>query len=97
MTGYRVLARLLRTPVGEIDLIARRWGLLAVVEVKARAPGAEWTVTPAQRRRITRATAYALAQRPEWSQLDIRFDVILVRPWMLPTHLHGAWRPEAWG
>ncbi len=37
MRGYRILARRLRTPVGEIDIVARRRGTLAIVEVKARA------------------------------------------------------------
>jgi hypothetical protein len=36
LKGYRILARDLRTPVGEIDLIARRGRVLALVEVKAR-------------------------------------------------------------
>ncbi len=41
--GYRILARRFRTPHGEIDIVARRRGLLAFVEVKARA-------TPRRRR-----------------------------------------------
>jgi putative endonuclease len=36
LKGYRILARGFRTPVGEIDLVAARWGTLAIVEVKAR-------------------------------------------------------------
>src|ERR1700722_15777832 len=42
--GYRILARRFRTPVGEIDIVARRRGVLIFVEVKAResfADGAE--------------------------------------------------------
>ena len=35
--GYRILARRFRTPHGEIDIVARRGGLIAFVEVKARA------------------------------------------------------------
>jgi len=37
LKGYRVLARRLRTPAGEIDLIVRRGATIAFVEVKARA------------------------------------------------------------
>ena len=37
LRGYQVVARLFRTPLGEIDLIARRGRLLAFIEVKARA------------------------------------------------------------
>ena len=35
--GFRILARRWRSPVGEIDIIARRRTLLIFVEVKARA------------------------------------------------------------
>jgi hypothetical protein len=34
--GYRVLARRYKTPVGEIDIVARRGAALAFIEVKAR-------------------------------------------------------------
>ena len=33
--GYRILAQRVRTPVGEIDLIAEKSGIVAFVEVKA--------------------------------------------------------------
>ncbi|MFP3339830.1 YraN family protein, partial [Micrococcus sp. SIMBA_131] len=36
LKGYRILARRYRTKLGEIDLIARRGDLVAIVEVKAR-------------------------------------------------------------
>src|SRR5688572_7094159 len=34
--GYRILVRRFRTPVGEIDIVARRRKVLVFVEVKAR-------------------------------------------------------------
>ena len=37
LSGYRVLTRGYRVPVGEIDIVARRRDLLVFVEVKARA------------------------------------------------------------
>lgn len=36
LKGYRILARRFKTPVGEIDIVARRRGTLVFVEVKAR-------------------------------------------------------------
>src|SRR6202163_3120549 len=55
--GYRNLAKRFRTPYGEIDIVARRRGLLAFIEVKARASldEAAYAVTPRQQQRIIAA------------------------------------------
>jgi putative endonuclease len=55
--GFRILARRWRSPVGEIDIIARRRELLIFVEVKARdrIDDAAWSVTDRQRGRIAAA------------------------------------------
>ena len=37
LAGYSVLARRYKTKLGEIDIVVRRGGILAFVEVKARA------------------------------------------------------------
>jgi len=97
LLGYRVIARRLRTPAGEIDLIARRGGTLAMIEVKARrdADNAAEAITARQRSRILDATRWYLAGRPELAELDIRFDAMLVTPWRWPRHLPDAWRPDA--
>ena len=94
--GYRILARNLRTPVGEIDILARRGRTLAAVEVKSRADLAEAgeSLTHRQRRRIRRAMEYYLAARPDAAALDVRFDAMLVTPWRLPHHVIDAWRGE---
>ena len=96
LKGYRIVARGYRVPVGEIDIVARRGRTLAIVEVKARASAAEAAeaLGPRQRRRIGRAAALFLAQRPALAGLAVRFDVMLVRPWRLPRHLAGAWELE---
>ena len=89
--GYRPVARNLKTPVGEIDLVVRRGGLLAVVEVKTRgqlADAAE-ALRPLQQARIRRAAEWLLAQRPDLAALTIRFDVVLVLPRRWPQHLIG--------
>jgi Holliday junction resolvase-like predicted endonuclease len=59
--GFRILARRWRSPVGEIDIIARRRSLLIFVEVKARAnlDDAAWSVTERQRLRIAAAAERA--------------------------------------
>lgn len=92
--GYRVVARDLRTPAGEIDIVAHRGGVLAFVEVKARAHHGEPALGPRQRRRIERAAAAFLSMRPRFAGLAMRFDLMEVAPWRLPRHRKGAWRPD---
>jgi len=81
--GYRILARNLRTPVGEIDIVARRRRLLLFVEVKTRrsltfgAPAE--AVGPVKQRQILRAAQWYLAEQPS-GRLQPRFDVIAVMP-----------------
>ncbi|MEE8171337.1 MAG: YraN family protein [Alphaproteobacteria bacterium] len=97
LKGWRILARRYRTPVGEIDLIAKRGNIVAAIEIKARRTLAEAleAVTPRQQRRIERAAAAFLSQHPKWSNLGFRFDVMVVTPWRPPKHVTDAWRPEA--
>lgn len=96
MRGWRIVARGWRCPSGEIDIVARRGKLLAVIEVKSRGAVAvaAHAIAPRQRRRIARATEALLAARPELAGLDIRFDVMLVAPNRLPRHWPGAWRAD---
>ncbi len=96
LLGYRVVARRLRTPVGEIDIVARRKDILAIVEVKARRnwENAFEAVTLRQRKRLERAAQWMVAGRPDLGGLKIRFDVMAISPWRLPVRLIDAWRPE---
>ncbi len=93
LKGYRILARRLKTPAGEIDMVVRRGRALAIVEVKARASGAEEALLPRQRQRLERAAAHFLGRNPALADLDLRFDVVLVMPRRLPRHMADAWRP----
>jgi putative endonuclease len=97
LQGWRILARRYRTPVGEIDLIAKRGNIVAAIEIKAQRTLTEAleAVTPRQQRRIERAAAAFLSQHPKWRNLGFRFDVMAVTPWRLPQHVTDAWRPEA--
>ncbi len=90
--GYRIAARRWKSPVGEIDIVARRRNLLVFVEVKARAQvdDAALSVTLRQRRRIVAAAQAWLARNPADASRAIRFDAMLVAPWRLPRHLPGA-------
>jgi len=96
LRGYRIVARRFRTPLGEIDLVARRGRLLAFVEVKARGEleQALLALSPRQRQRTARAAELFLLRHPDLSGLTLRFDLVTVRPWRLPRHLADAWRLE---
>jgi putative endonuclease len=90
--GFRILARRWRSPVGEIDIIARRRNLLVFVEVKAREKldDAAWSVTERQRARIVAAAQAWLARYGDAQIQDIRFDAMLVAPGRIPRHIQGA-------
>src|SRR5580700_3654196 len=90
--GFRILARRWRSPVGEIDIIARRRQLLVFVEVKARAKleDAAWSVTDRQRARIVAAAEAWLAHQGEHDFRDMRFDAVLVAPGRIPHHIPAA-------
>ncbi len=94
LRGYRVLARRYRSPVGEIDIVARRGDVVAFIEVKARRDRttAAESVTARQRRRVRRAAEAYLGAQPALSGLYGRFDVMLVTPWAMPEHVIDAWR-----
>lgn len=95
--GWRIVACDWRCPSGEIDILARRGGVLAIIEVKSRRDlaSAAQSVLPRQRRRIARAATAFLAMRPDLAELALRFDVMLVAPPRAPRHLPDAWRIES--
>ena len=78
--GFTVLGQRLRTPSGEVDLVAVRGDLLVFVEVKARPTLSEaaFALSPRQITRLLAAAAWLLAEHPDWTRADIRFDVMLV-------------------
>jgi putative endonuclease len=96
LKGFGILARNVKTPVGEIDIVARRGRLLVFAEVKARSGirAAAEALSARQRRRIERAAEGFLAGRPALRGLDVRFDLMLVEPRRWPRHVPDAWRPE---
>lgn len=90
--GWRILATRLRTPVGEVDIVARRGGTLAFVEVKARASLAALDLA-LDERRLSRVAAAAEALLARFAQPDddIRIDAILIAPGVPPRHLEHVW------
>lgn len=80
--GYRILERNLRTPLGELDLVAEDGPVLVFVEVKARAThafgGALLAVDHRKQAKLVRLANQYLAQR-HLSDRPCRFDVVLVQ------------------
>lgn len=81
--GAEIVVRNYRTPVGEIDIIARQGKLLLFVEVKTRRSDAFGTpqeaVGPAKQRQIVRSAQWYL-KSGAGRGLQPRFDVIAVKP-----------------
>ena len=90
--GWRILAERVRTPAGEIDLIARRWRTVAFVEVKLRRRAAELdhALDRNRLRRVARA-AEALSAHYARPADTIRIDAVLIAPGALPRHLANVW------
>jgi putative endonuclease len=94
--GMKILERNFRTPVGEIDLVARNRTILAFVEVKTRRGSAFGSpaeaVGPRKQRQIVRAANWYLNDRPR-DGLQPRFDVIAItvlNATMQIEHIPGA-------
>jgi putative endonuclease len=93
LKGWRILARRWKCASGEIDLIARRGDLVAMVEVKARRTLHEAmdAVTPSAQRRIMNAAALWHSRQRDASRLSIRFDIMAVPPFPgWPVHVERA-------
>jgi putative endonuclease len=97
LKGYRILARRLKTHVGEIDLVAAApFGPVCFIEVKARglARAAAEAVGENQRARIARAACLYLASRPQLARRGSRFDIVAIAPTGFPVHHRDVWRPD---
>lgn len=92
--GWRIIAQRVKTPRGEVDLVARRGRIVAFVEVKWRGDARELDQA-IDARRLSRvaAAAEALAHRYAPRGEDVRIDVLLLAPWRFPRHIVNAWQP----
>lgn len=79
--GYTILATNVRTPLGEIDIVARDGEAIVFVEVKARRSrlrgDPKAAVTPLKQRRLSLA-ALAYLKRTRQSGVRARFDVVAI-------------------
>jgi putative endonuclease len=92
--GWSILAQRVKTPLGEVDLIAKRGGVIAFVEVKWRKNQADLDHAIDEHRlaRVA-AAAESIAHKYAKDGEDIRIDVILLAPSAFPRHIVNAWQP----
>jgi putative endonuclease len=89
---YRIVARRVKTPVGEIDLIARRGDVTVFIEVKARSFSHQEAeaLHAVNRKRVVRAAQLWLSRNPAAASSGTRFDVIFLAPFAWPRHIVNA-------
>jgi len=92
LKGYTILGQRIRTPRGEVDLVARRGRTIVFVEVKTRDTKAELDLA-IDERRLARVAAAAEALAPRYARQgeNIRIDVILIARHCWPEHIENAW------
>lgn len=91
LKGYRILGERVRTPAGEIDIVARRGRMLAFVEVKARDDdmGASAALEAPRMARVARAANLLLGRYMAGCE-GARIDALVVSRGRLPRHIEGV-------
>ena len=99
LRGFRILDRRARTPVGEIDIVARRGELVLFIEVKRRSElhTAFSSLRLRQQERIVRAARFWLAGQAHLSRCNYRFDMVIVPPYLWPLHIADAFPADIAG
>ncbi len=90
--GWLILGQRIKTKRGEVDLIVSRSGVLAFVEVKARASQSDLALAIDNRRLARVAAAAELLLDDYGSDAEsVQIDVLLLAPGVEPVHLSNVW------
>ncbi|HEX6085915.1 MAG TPA: YraN family protein [Thermoanaerobaculia bacterium] len=99
LRGYRILARNVRLPAGEIDLVVQRGATIVIAEVKTRqsvsAGEGHEAVNRTKRERMIKLGDQWAAKHP---QAQLRYDILSLHwtGWrFVVTHFADAFRPVA--
>ena len=92
LQGYSIKEQRYKTPVGEIDLIAKKGRHIAFIEIKYRKTREEaaFAISDHQKKRINKAALFWLAKNSNLTYETLSFDVILIAPFRLPYHIKNA-------
>ena len=90
--GYKILENRYKTKLGEVDIIASKASHIIFVEVKARKEKTQKEVlTNAQQKRIADAAIIYMSKNPQYSNHNIRFDLIIFHSPITLNHIKNAW------
>lgn len=97
LRGYQILGFRLMSRAGEIDILARRGKVLAVIEVKRRTTidAALKALGEPQKARLMAAGRAIARSRPSLNGLELRFDLLALAPGRLPRHIRGLTPPSS--
>jgi putative endonuclease len=93
LKGYGVLEERFKTPMGEIDLIVKKGGVVAFVEVKLRKTedAAAEAIHAKNQSRVRNAAELYLQKHPEYNECELRFDALVMAHGAWPQHILSAW------
>ncbi len=98
LKGYEIIERNYKPHKGtgqnEIDIIARDGNTICFIEVKYRnsKESSAYAITQKMKQRISKSAMMYLALFPKYSNLDVRFDALLMNGFSFPMHIINAWR-----
>lgn len=92
LKGYRIVSHRYKTRLGEIDIVATKGNTITFIEVKARNDYDKCfiAITSKQLRRVQNASVIFLENHRQFSEYNLRYDVILVANWNFPLHIKNV-------